>query len=64
MNAPTSDTDRLASLPKPSPSSEGRIWLRDLPLPANTAKDLYFTWTKPYRLLQAKVEQSLHEGDG
>ena len=34
MSAPTStDVDRLASLPKPSPSPEGRIWLRDLPLP-------------------------------
>jgi hypothetical protein len=35
MSAPTSSgPDRLASLPKPSPTPEGRIWLRDLPLPA------------------------------
>jgi hypothetical protein len=36
MSAPTSnDADRRASLPKPSPTPEGRIWLRDLPLPAD-----------------------------
>src|SRR5260370_31569077 len=28
------DKDRAASMPKPSPTPEGRIWLRDLPVPA------------------------------
>ncbi len=30
----SSNTDSRASLPAPSPTPEGRIWLRDLPLPA------------------------------
>jgi hypothetical protein len=41
MSAPTSnDADRRASLPKPSPTPEGRIWLRDLPLPPEVVPEI------------------------
>jgi hypothetical protein len=63
MSTPTStNADRLASLPKPSLTPEGRVWLHDLPLPPELVPELEYQCQRYWFWQRAKYRR-FHEDE-